>query len=57
MPEIWRFFSPFWVTGPGLGILFDTYFRKIKHALVSIFAKELKSVDLFEQPRDLIFTL
>lgn len=26
MPEVWRFFSPFWVTGPGLGILFDTYF-------------------------------
>ena len=29
MPEVWRFFTPFWVTGPGLSILFDTYFRKL----------------------------
>ncbi|CAF9911524.1 MAG: hypothetical protein HETSPECPRED_000362 [Heterodermia speciosa] len=26
MPEIWRFFSAFWLTGPKLDILFDTYF-------------------------------
>lgn len=26
-PELWRIFSSFWLTSPGLGILFDTYFR------------------------------
>ncbi|KAL2038532.1 hypothetical protein N7G274_008871 [Stereocaulon virgatum] len=26
LPEIWRFFSCFWLTGPQLSILFDTYF-------------------------------
>ncbi|KAG7008050.1 25S rRNA (uridine-N(3))-methyltransferase [Physcia stellaris] len=26
MPEIWRFFSAFWLTGPKLDILLDTYF-------------------------------
>ena len=27
-PEIWRFVSAFLLTGPDLGIIFDTYFRK-----------------------------
>lgn len=27
-PEIWRFFTPFWVTGPNISILLDTYFCK-----------------------------
>lgn len=26
LPEVWRFVTPFWVTGGGLSILFDTYF-------------------------------
>ncbi|MCJ1466911.1 hypothetical protein MMC07_005533 [Pseudocyphellaria aurata] len=26
MPEIWRLATPFWLTGGGLSILFDTYF-------------------------------
>lgn len=25
-PEIWRFFTSFWLTGPRLGVLFDSYF-------------------------------
>lgn len=25
-PEIWRFFTSFWLTGSGLGVLFDSYF-------------------------------
>ena len=28
MPEVWRFVTSFWLTGAGLSILFDTYFRK-----------------------------
>lgn len=28
MPEIWRFGTSFYLTGPGLSILFDTYFCK-----------------------------
>ncbi len=27
-PEIWRLVTSFWVTGPQLGILLDTYFCK-----------------------------
>lgn len=26
LPEVWRFVTPFWVTGGGISILFDTYF-------------------------------
>ena len=26
LPELWRLVTPFWVTGGGLSILFDTYF-------------------------------
>lgn len=26
VPEIWRLFTSFWMTGPSLSILFDTYF-------------------------------
>lgn len=29
-PQLWRLISPFLVTGPDLGILFDTYFRKAR---------------------------
>ena len=26
LPQIWRLVTPFWVTGSGLSLLFDTYF-------------------------------
>lgn len=25
-PELWRLFTSFWLTGPNLGVLFDSYF-------------------------------
>lgn len=28
LPEIWRFITPFLITGPKFGILMDPYFRK-----------------------------
>ena len=27
-PQLWRIVTSFWLTGPGLGILFDPYFRE-----------------------------
>lgn len=27
-PELWRLFTALLITGPNLGLLFDTYFRK-----------------------------
>lgn len=27
-PEIWRLFTSFWLTGSGLGVILDSYFRK-----------------------------
>lgn len=50
-PEIWRFFTSFWLTGSGLGVLFDSYFcestlgRRLleREALIAV-----ASMDLFK---------
>lgn len=51
VPEIWRIFTPFFITGPDWAILYDTYFRQpsltheTKHSLT------VCSLDVFKQSR------
>ena len=57
MPEIWRFFSSFWVTGPQLSVLFDTYFCEcFSHArrgcLLIVY-----SMDIFKGSGERIWTI
>lgn len=33
-PELWRPFTSFWITGPDLGILIDTFFSMLEYTYV-----------------------
>ena len=49
MPEIWRLVTSFWLTSPALGILFDTYFRKIYENMQwQLYSQPPPSMDVFK---------
>ena len=49
VPELWRLFTAFWVTGPKLDILFDTYFCKLIWFLWSGLYLHHRSMDVFKR--------
>ena len=59
LPEVWRFFTSFWVTGGGLSILFDTYFCEPTHHFffANFHAHELSSMDLLERSRERVWPI
>ena len=54
MPEIWRFVSAFWLTGPQIGVLFDSYFSMPFYYTYKSPLTIKNSVDLFERARERI---
>ena len=48
VPEVWRFFTCFWMTGPKLSILFDTVFcSPTLHLYLVPFANGAHSMAVF----------
>lgn len=59
-PEIWRFFTSFWLTGSGLGVLFDSYFcesRMIHRLLEKAVLTAVASMDLFKRSGEGVFKI
>lgn len=46
-PQLWRIVTSFWLTGPGLAILFDPYFRELElGSSVIVFADRLQCIHM-----------